>query len=279
MSKFIITGLTSGIGYSLALKALNEGHEVLGILRRFKEFSYTDSYACLIESGNVSFFEWDMEVELTPELRSELTDRLRHLQRLDFIFHFAGYLEGGPWESIKPERFQSQLQVNVLGVHSLTQLCLPYLQEGGKIYAAGSVAGHFSYPLIGPYCVSKHALRSMFDSWYFEASFQHIQFCHISLGPVQTPFWEKSRRGHFEPNHKFSISREAFIQISRQIEARALTIDSVVHRLWKSLRKKKLPQDWVLVKNILFDYYLIKIIPLGIRKAVISKLLQFPKSR
>lgn len=276
MSKFIITGMTSGIGYALTLKALQEGHKVLGVLRNKDQFIQSESYTRLIEAGDLNLIECDMLHEFQPDLKRHFLKVLQSLEEVDYLFHFAGYLEGGAWEDLNPNNFKNQMQVNVLNIHALTRLCFPYFSQGAKVYAAGSVAGHFSYPLMGPYCTSKHALRSMFDSWYFEASYRGVQFCHLSLGPVKTPFWDKSREANSQFSPDYEEPFQAITDMSKQIEKRGLAVDKIVTLIWKSLHKKKLPKDMIIVKNYMIDFLVMKITPHWIQNFFIRKLLKLP---
>lgn len=220
-------------------------------------------------SLNHSLIHWieiDLSQPISTDTRRIFLKALNHLSRneslsVDCVFHNAGYLLGGPLEDVAPHQLSEQFYVNTLNIHELTRLFYPYLTSGSKVYAMGSVAGHFNYPFMGPYCSSKHALRSLFESWYYEAKLRNIQFCHLSLGPIKTPFWDKSRANNPNGNELYQRSLEEFHHLSFIIEARGLSVETVVDKIWQSTYTKQLPMDWVIVKNKFLDFYLLKLMP------------------
>lgn len=260
MKNLIITGATSGLGFKLLQQAQSEGSYVLAIGRSLDRFKQSPEFSSLNQSL-IHWVEIDLAQAISTDVRRLFLKKLSELSSIDYVFHNAGYLLGGPLEDVSPQRLSEQFYVNTLNIHELTRLLYPYLTSGSKVYAMGSVAGHFNYPFMGPYCSSKHALRSLFESWYYEAKLKNIQFCHLSLGPIKTPFWDKSRANNPNQNELYQESLKEFHQLSFLIESRGLNVDKVVHKIWQSTSAKQLPMDWVIVKNKFLDFYLLKLMP------------------
>lgn len=265
MKNIIITGATSGLGFKLLQKAQSENSYVIAIGRSLDQFRQSPEFSSLNHSL-IHWIEIDLAQPLSKETRRLILQTLhqlksKELSSIDCVFHNAGYLLGGPLEDLSSQQLSEQFYVNTLNIHELTRLLYPYLSSGSKIYAMGSVAGHFNYPFMGPYCASKHALRSLFESWYYEAKLRNIQFCHLSLGPIKTPFWDKSRTNNPNQNELYQKSLNEFHHLSFIIESRGLSVDIVVDKIWQSTSRKQLPMDWVIVKNKFFDFYLLKLVP------------------
>ena len=55
-----------------------------------------------------------------------------------------------------------------------------------------SVSGLISFPFMGAYCASKHAVEALSDAWRVELKKFGIQVVLIEPGPIATPIWNKS---------------------------------------------------------------------------------------
>ena len=111
----------------------------------------------------------------------------------------AGIAMGGPLMHVTEEEFDLQMNTNLKSIFMLTNALLPLMGAGanssfapGRIVNISSVSGLVSTPMIGPYCISKHALESMSDIYRRELSIYGIKVVLIEPGPIQTPIWEKS---------------------------------------------------------------------------------------
>jgi NAD(P)-dependent dehydrogenase (short-subunit alcohol dehydrogenase family) len=296
MKKFLISGITSGLGYELALKALSEGHIVFGILRNSKKFLKTVEYQRLLEYNSeyedsmtdiimndedrhlpinkLILWDFDLAEALSPDRKRQLLQVMQIVQSLDYIYHFAGYLEGGAWEDIEYNKLEAQFRVNFLNIQGITKILIPYLNPQAKVFTAGSVAGKFSYPLMGPYCTSKAALRVMMEIWSAEAKPKGIQFVNFTFGPIQTPFWNKSRRTNDSTHSDYQIQIETLKKFSHKIEGSAYTENQVIERIWKLKDKAQLDFDIVIVKNKLINYHLPNWAPQFIKNFIYKKLLK-----
>ena len=81
----------------------------------------------------------------------------------------AGIVVAGPTETVTPDEWRKQLEINVIGQIAVTQAVLPRLRESrGRIVFISSVNGRISMPLMGPYCASKFALEAAADALRLE---------------------------------------------------------------------------------------------------------------
>lgn len=114
----------------------------------------------------------------------------RDESRIDCVVNNAGYGQTGTVEQVSLDALRRQFETNVFGVHAVTQRVLPMMraQRSGRIINVSSVVAHFSLPLMGPYCASKHALDAMSLAMRVELSPFSIDVVLIEPGPIETEF-------------------------------------------------------------------------------------------
>ena len=102
-------------------------------------------------------------------------------------------------QNVTTEQLRYQLDVNVLGVHRVTNAFLPLLgatencsHEPGRIIQISSVNGILSPPFTGPYAASKFALEAMSDALRRELVLFGIKVIIVQPGPIKTPIWSKA---------------------------------------------------------------------------------------
>lgn len=109
------------------------------------------------------------------------------------LINNAGIVVSGPLELVGSEDFARQLDVNVTGVLRVTQAFLPGIRQNkGKIINIGSMSCRFPVPFLGPYSVSKIALKQLTKALQLELSPWEVGVHHIEAGNFKTPIWEKS---------------------------------------------------------------------------------------
>lgn len=157
----LITGASSGMGKDLALRLLSEGYVVYGAARRVERMRDIEV------AGGVA-----LAVDVTDDASlTKAVGRIIHANgRIDVLINSAGYGQMGALEDVPMEEGRRQMEVNLIGVARLTQLCLPYMraQTFGKIINISSVGGRIATPLGGWYHASKFALEGYSDALRME---------------------------------------------------------------------------------------------------------------
>lgn len=217
---FVVTGASSGIGRSVALHLESLGHRVFAGVRK------RDDAESLRAAGSGSVTP--VIVDVTDEAAvaaafASIADDLAGAP-LDGLVNNAGVARGGPLEYLELQRLRDQLEINVVGLLSVTQQALPLLRRGpGRIVNVGSIAGRVTTPLMGPYCASKYAVEALTDALRLELSAWGIHVSVVEPGPVASDIWEKARAQFDDQLGRLSdIARERYgeqlEQLSRRLE-------------------------------------------------------------
>nr|WP_063570548.1 oxidoreductase [Luteibacter rhizovicinus] len=157
----LITGASSGMGKDFALRLLSEGYSVYGAARRIDRMQD-------IETAGGTALALDVTEDATMVAAVERI--VREHGRIDVLINSAGYGQMGALEDVSVEAARRQLEVNLIGLARLTQLCLPHMRARmfGKIINISSIGGKCAFPLAGWYHASKFALEGYSDALRME---------------------------------------------------------------------------------------------------------------
>ena len=192
MKKIIITGTSRGIGYELALKFANAGHQVLAISRKTPRI--------LIEHENITCIAVDLSSE--SDLAKVEKVLSASWKSVDAIVHNAGSFLSKPFAETTQEDFENVYKVNVFAVANLTRICLPFLQKGSHVVTISSmgwIQGSLKFPGLAAYSSSKGAVITLSELLAEEYKERGISFNVLALGAVQTEMLEEAFPGYQAP--------------------------------------------------------------------------------
>jgi NAD(P)-dependent dehydrogenase (short-subunit alcohol dehydrogenase family) len=177
----LVTGASSGIGFSAAARLVGEGAYVFIVGRRQRELE-----AAAAELGaNVGALQCD--VSKVSELDGLFARVKAKKDRIDVLFANAGLADSGPLGEITEEQFDRLFDVNVKGTLFTVQGALPLLSDGASIIMTGSVVGSKGYAGRSVYSATKAALRSFARSWTSDLKDRRIRVNVVSPGSTDTP--------------------------------------------------------------------------------------------
>jgi NADP-dependent 3-hydroxy acid dehydrogenase YdfG len=183
MKTILITGTSSGFGKRVAEKLLDEKFTVYAAARRVEKMRD-------IEAKGAHILK--MDVTDTASVDAGVAQMIEEQRQIDVLFNNAGYGSYGTIECIPIEEIQRQYDVNVFGMARLIKAVLPHMRErrSGLIINTASVAGHLSFPVLGWYASTKHAVEAMSDALRMEVKHLGINVVMIEPGAVKTEFDE-----------------------------------------------------------------------------------------
>ena len=189
----LVTGGSSGIGFSTAQEFVGEGAYVFVTGRREKELA-----AAVKEIGrNATGIRAD--VSNSQDLDRLFSQIKNEKRKLDIVFANAGAAKYAPLGQISEELYQSIFDVNVKGVLFTVQKALPLIPEGGSIILNASIVASKGFSANSVYSATKAAVRSFARTWTTDLKDRRIRVNAVSPGSTDTPglnqLWASSETG------------------------------------------------------------------------------------
>jgi NAD(P)-dependent dehydrogenase (short-subunit alcohol dehydrogenase family) len=181
---WFITGISRGIGRSIAQAALADGHVVIGTSRDGKATLRGDS-------NNLHILP--LEITNRDQVFSTITDAHALHGRIDIVVNNAGHGLIGAIEETSIDELRHVFDVNFFGAVHVTQAVLPYLrkQRSGHIINISSIAGLSAPPGYGFYAAAKYALEGMSLSLHQELAPLGVRVTLVEPGAVRTHFLDQ----------------------------------------------------------------------------------------
>jgi NAD(P)-dependent dehydrogenase (short-subunit alcohol dehydrogenase family) len=182
----LITGCSSGIGYTAARDLQNRGHKVIASARK------PDDVARLQQEGLTAI---QLDLADSTSIRRAVNQVLDlTANNIDVLFNNAAFGQPGAVEDLSRDVLRFQFETNLFGTHELTNLLIPIMrQQGhGRIIYNSSVLGLVAMPYRGAYNASKFALEGLADTLRLELHGTGIHVSLIEPGPILTQFRQNS---------------------------------------------------------------------------------------
>lgn len=179
---WLITGVSSGFGRQLVMKAAQAGHIVIGTVRKSEQVKEVDA----ISPGSTYGAVLDVNDHAAG---LALVERInKEHGGLDVLVNNAGYGLFGAVEEANMVEVRAQMETNFFAALALTQAALPVMRKrrSGHIIQISSQAGFSSTPGMGIYNASKHALEGFSEALYGEVAPLGIHVTLVEPGPFRT---------------------------------------------------------------------------------------------
>jgi NAD(P)-dependent dehydrogenase (short-subunit alcohol dehydrogenase family) len=185
--KFLITGVSSGLGRALAVAALERGDLVAGTVRREADL---EAFEAL--SDRASGYIADMADEASVREAVEAAER--DLGGLHVLVGNAVYGLVGAVEESSLAEIRRQFEVNVFGPIAAIQAVLPHFRarRRGHVITITSVSGVATWAGTGIYCGSKHALEGVTRTLAEEVAELGIKVTNVEPGGLRTDYAGRS---------------------------------------------------------------------------------------
>ena len=189
----LVTGCSSGIGYTCALGLKDKGYRVFATVRN-------EADATRLQSQGLETIMLDYSDRKSVEAcAAEVSKRTGG--KLFALFNNGAHGQPGAVEDLTREVLESQFASGFFGWHQLTILCLPMLRAngGGRIINCSSVLGLVAMKWRGAYNAMKFAIEGLTDTMRLELRGSGIFVSTIEPGPVTSKFVETAIK-KFEAN-------------------------------------------------------------------------------
>ena len=194
MKSVVVTGVSTGIGWSITKVLIQNGFRVFGSVRKTG-----DAERLKADFGEL-FIPLLFDITDEPKVQAaakQVRDGLKG-ETLFGLVNNAGIAVPAPLMHLSTEDFRYQMEVNLTGALVVTKAFLPLLGcdrslhgTPGRIINIGSTSGRKGNPFIGAYAASKHALGGLSESLRRELMLYGIDVIIVAPGAVATPIWDK----------------------------------------------------------------------------------------
>lgn len=188
----VITGGASGIGRAMARRFVAAGANV--VVGDIEEPAIVDTVAELETAGGEALgVRCDVaDAASVDALRDAAVERFG---TVDVVCLNAGVAAGGPMHELDLIDWRWTLDVNLYGVINGISTFLPAMHaaDSGHIVITASVAGLLSYPWMGPYNASKHAVASIGETLHHELAGTGVNVSVLCPGLVNTNILDSER--------------------------------------------------------------------------------------
>ncbi|MFI5731633.1 oxidoreductase [Kribbella sp. NPDC051587] len=186
--KWLITGVSSGLGRAFAQAALSAGHTVVGTVRSQDDLRDFEALAPGSAYGRV------LDVTDDDAVRRVVAEVEESVGGLDVVVANAGYGLEGTLEETPLGEVRRQFEVNVFGVVATLQAALPFMRRRrrGHLMAVTSMGGLMAVPGMSAYCGSKFAVEGILEALGKEVAQFGIHVTAIEPGSFRTDWAGRS---------------------------------------------------------------------------------------
>jgi NAD(P)-dependent dehydrogenase (short-subunit alcohol dehydrogenase family) len=266
MPDVVVTGASTGIGFAACQVLIRRGFRVFGSVRtqadadRLKEQLGTNYVPLLFDVTDPSSV--NQAAAAVKQAAGE--------ERLSGLVNNAGIAVAGPLAYLPLERFRLQIEVNLLGVHTVTQAFLPLLGtepsrlgQPGRIVNISSVSGRLAAPFVGAYAASKFGLEGYSDSLRRELMLFGIKVILIEPGAVVTPIWDKAEGIVVQqfPNTPYDRSLRLFAEQAMKEAKTGFPPQKIGELIWRVLTAPRPRARYAIVPHRLFEWSIPRRLP------------------
>lgn len=232
----LITGCSTGIGYTTAGVLKKRGHRVIASARQLQD----------VERLKQEGFETvRLDLADSASIRQAVSEMLAMTDgRVDALFNNGAFGQPGAVEDLSRDVLRFQFETNFFGTHELTNLLIPVMrgQGQGRIIYNSSVLGFVAMTYRGAYNASKFALEGLADTLRLELQDTGIKISIIEPGPIVSDFRKNAFvlfKKNIDPSASFHKERYEAMETRLQKEGPVVPFtlppesvaDKVIHAL------------------------------------------------
>ena len=195
----LVTGASSGFGYSIAKELIRQNYKVIGAARRADKLEVIKN-----ELGD-NFCARHMDI---CDTSAQIADKLNRLpsefaiSQIDVLVNNAGLALGlEAAQHAKLDDWYTMVDTNIKGLMTVTSIILPYMvdKHSGLIINMGSIAGTYPYPGGNVYGATKAFVAQFSLNLRADLAGTGVRVCNIEPGLCGgTEFSEVRFKGDLE---------------------------------------------------------------------------------
>ncbi|KAN0021627.1 hypothetical protein ACTFIU_003771 [Dictyostelium citrinum] len=197
---FIVTGTSTGLGFSIVKKILDKKFRVVAFTRsketlenKIKEYYSKSNINGIDFKSNLLAIQVDITNQESVEDGIQKT--LKVFGRIDVVINNAGFNQWGNAEEVSDKNHREIFEVNYFSVMNVLRSTLPILrkQRNGLILNVSSLIGYLPFPGFSTYVASKFALTGLTLSIAKEVEHLGINVVCLLPGTYKTEIGENKQ--------------------------------------------------------------------------------------
>ncbi|CAK5283423.1 unnamed protein product [Mycena citricolor] len=188
----IVTGAGRGIGKAIALRLARDGYDVtVNDLPSLQPS--IDSVVSEIRGLGRAAHGFAADVTDAAAVDALVASSVEALGPLSTMISNAGIVQVKSLLDTSADDIRHMMNVNLVGVHNCHRSAArQILSQGtqGKLIAAASIAAFRAWSMLGPYAMSKFAVRALTQGWAVELAKRGITVNAYAPGIVDTDMWD-----------------------------------------------------------------------------------------
>ncbi len=182
----LITGASSGIGYSTAMALSREGTKIVAGARRVERL---EELKKAVEKQGGEIIIQKLDVTKLEDCNNFAKIAIERFGNIDILINNAGIMPLSFFKNLKIDEWDRMVDVNIKGVFYCTSAVIPFMlkNKSGHIVNISSTAGRIVFPAGSVYCATKHAITAFSEGLRQEFSQRsNIRVTCIEPGVVAT---------------------------------------------------------------------------------------------
>lgn len=183
----IITGASSGLGFSFSKKLTTKGVRVYGLARSINKLEEIKE-----QLGDL-FIPVKMDITKSDDINQWVDDTFNDDHQPHILINNAGVGLFGNVDELSVEDWNTMIQTNLNGVFYITRKIVPLMKTGetySHIFNIASVAGLLGNPQISGYNATKFGLRGFSEALFKELRYDKIKVTTLFPGSISTNFFD-----------------------------------------------------------------------------------------
>ncbi len=236
----LITGCSSGIGYSAAKMLHERGYQVFATARKAEDVQR-------LNDEGLTALQLDLrdQASINHAVQQVLEATGGTLYAL---FNNGAYGQPGAVEDLATDALREQFETNLFGWHELTRQVIPLMRSRGegRIIQNSSVLGFAAMPYRGAYNCSKFALEGLSDTLRLELRGSGIFVSLVEPGPITSRFRDNAYRKYLENiDSEHSAHRAKYRAMESRLQKEGDTTpftlppEAVLHKVLHALRSPR----------------------------------------
>jgi glucose 1-dehydrogenase len=184
----IVTGSSSGIGQSIAIRFASEGASVVVDYRNHIDQAQDTKTKAEAVGGKAILVQADVSV--LADTQNLVDQTYKQLGRCDILVNNAGIEKEAAFWDVTEADYDAVLDVNLKGAFFLTQAFVRRLRDAklpGRAVNISSVHEDMVFPNFSTYCASKGGIRMLMRDLAVELGPLGITINNIAPGAIATP--------------------------------------------------------------------------------------------